>query len=189
MSFSPEIKEKIDQFAEEQLQHYLEEAEMTYMDKLRWEIGQTRSKIMAKLGKLKGHSETSLEVQNDMIIYMSNYMNDLIAEGFSEQGAFERAKEELKFCCEIAKSADLQERFAEHDESRDPADYGAVGLFYAGFLSFGFSIGALAGFLGSGGREVFLSGGWIDTLIGVAVGVIIGLGMGFINNAILVLKK
>ncbi len=107
MSFSPEIKEKIDEFARELLQYYLEEAEMTYMEKLRWEIGQTKNKIMARLGKLKSRSETSLEVQNDMIIHMSNYMNDLIAEGFSEQGAFERAKEELKFCCETAKYADL----------------------------------------------------------------------------------
>ncbi|HHV35598.1 MAG TPA: hypothetical protein GXX59_08490, partial [Syntrophomonadaceae bacterium] len=113
----------------------------------------------------------------------------LIAEGFSEQGAFERAKEELKFCCETAKYADLQERFAEHSENRYPTGYESIGLFYAGFISFGLSIGALAGFLGSGGREMFLSGGWIDTLFGVVVGVIIGLGMGLISNAILVLKK
>ncbi len=189
MSFSHEIKEKINQFAKEQSQHYLEEAEMTYMEKLRRKTYQTKSKIMAKLAKLKSRSETSLEAQNDMILYMSDYMNDLIAEGLSEREAFERAKEELKFRSETVKSADLQERFAEYFENRNPADYEAIGLFYAGFMFFGLSIGALAGFLDSGGRETFLSGGWINTLIGVIVGIIIGMGLGLISNAIIVLKK
>lgn len=189
MSFSHEIKEKINQFAKEQSQHYLEEAEMTYMEKLQRKTYQTKSKIMAKLAKLKSRSETSLEAQNDMILYMSDYMNDLIAEGLSEQEAFERAKEELKFRSETAKSADLQERFAEYFKNHSPADYEAIGLFYAGFMFFGLSIGALVGFLSSGGRAMFLSGGWIDTLIGVIVGVIIGMGFGLICNAVIVLKK
>jgi len=36
---------------------------------------------------------------------------------------------------------------------------------------------------------MFISGGWLDTLIGVIVGIIIGLGLGLISNAIIVLKK
>ena len=189
MSFSREIKEKINQFAKEQSQRYLNEAELTYLEKLRRKTGQTKSKVMAKLEKLKSRSETSLEAQNDMILYMSDYMNDLLAEGYSEEEAFARAKEELKFPGETAKSADLQERFAEYYESRDPADYEAIGLFYAGFMFFGFSIGALIGFLGSGGREMFVAGGWIDTLIGAVIGGIIGIGFGLISHALIVLKK
>lgn len=189
MSFSYEIKQKINQFAKEQSQNYLEEAEMTYMEKLRQKTGQTKSRIIKKLSKFKSHSDTSLEAQNDMILYMSDYMNDLIAEGLSEQEAFERAKEELKFRSETPKSADLQDRFAVYYENRDPADYEAVGLFYAGFIFFGTSIGALVGFLGSGGREMFPSGGWIDTLIGTIAGIIIGMGLGLISNAIIVLKN
>ncbi|GIP36583.1 hypothetical protein [Paenibacillus sp. J2TS4] len=189
MSFSRELKEKMNQFAKEQSQHYLEEAEMTYMEKLRRKTGQAKSKIMAKLEKFKSRSETSLEAQNDMIIYMSDYMNDLIAEGLSEREAFERAKEDLTFRSETAKSSDLQEQFAKYFENRDPADYEAIGLFYAGFMFLGSSIGALVGFLGSGGREKFLTGGWIDTLTGVIVGATIGIGMGLISNAIITLKK
>lgn len=189
MSFSHEIKDKITQFAKEQSQHYLEEAEMTYMEQLRRKTGQTKNKVMAKLAKLKSRSERSLEAQNDMILYMSDYMKDLISGGLSEKEAFERAKEELKFRSETAKSADLQERFAEYYENRDPADHEAIGLFYAGFMFFGLSIGALTGFLGSGGRAMFLSGGWIDTVIGVVVGTIIGMGLGLISNAIIVLKN
>lgn len=189
MSFSHEMKDKINQFAREQSQHYLEEAEMTYMEKLKRKTGQTRNKVAAKLAKFKSRSETSLEAQNDMILYMSDYMNDLIAEGFSEEEAFGRAKEELKFPSETEKSADLQERFAEYYKNCDPVDYEAIGLFYAGFLFFGLSAGALIGFLGGGGRETFLSGGWIDTLIGVGVGTIVGIGLGLISNAIILLKK
>ena len=56
-------------------------------------------------------------------------------------------------------------------------------------MFFGTSAGALVGFLGSGGKEKFLSGGWIDTLIGVIVGGIIAMGLRLISNAIIVLKK
>lgn len=189
MSFSSDIKEKIIQFAKEQSQHYLEEAEMTYMEKLRRKTGQAKSKFMSKLAKLKSRSETSLEAQNDMILYMSDYMNDLIAEGISEQEAFERAKDELTFRSETEKSADLQEQFAKYYENRDPADYEAIGLFYAGFMFFGISIGALIGFLGGGGRGMFLSGGWIDTIIGAIVGFIIGMGLGLISNGVIALKQ
>ncbi|WP_054950428.1 hypothetical protein [Numidum massiliense] len=189
MSFSPKIKEKMNQFAKEQSRHYLEEAEMTYLEKLRRKTGQAKNKFMAKLAKFKSRSETSLEAQNDMVLYMSDYMNDLIAEGLSEQEAFARAQEELTFRSESAKSADLQERFAEYYKNRDPADYEAIGLFYAGFMFFGLSTGALIGFLGSGGREMFLAGGWIDTLIGAIVGVTTGMGLGLISNAMIVLKN
>ncbi|HHY28434.1 MAG TPA: hypothetical protein GX523_17170 [Desulfitobacterium dehalogenans] len=189
MSFSKEIREKINQFAKEQSQHYLEEAEMTYLEKLRRKTGETKSKVTAQLAKLKNRSERAVEAQNDMILYMSDYMNDLIAEGYSEQEAFKRAKEELRFRSETAKSADLQERFAEYYLNLNPADYEAVGLFYAGFLFFGIAIGTLTGFLGSGGRAMFLAGGWIDTLIGTAVGITVGIGLGLISNAIISLKK
>lgn len=189
MSFSREVKEKMNQFAQEQSQHYLEEAEMTYMEKLRRKTGQAKNKLLKKLAKFKNRSETSLEAQNDMIIYMSDYMNDLIAGGLSEREALERAKADLAFRSETARSSDLQERFERYFENRDPADYEAIGLFYAGFLFLGSAIGALVGFLGSGGRGNFLAGGWIDTLTGVVVGAVIGIGMGLISNAIITLKK
>ena len=81
---------------------------MTYMEKLRQEIGRGKKKVRSALGKLKSRSEASLEAENDMVLYMSDYMNDLIAEGLSEQEAFERAKDELKFRSETEKSADLR---------------------------------------------------------------------------------
>lgn len=189
MSFSRETMDKIRRFAKEQSQFYLDEAEMTYMERLRRKGDQTKDKIMAKLAKFKGRSDTAVDAQNDMILYMSDYMKDLIADGLTEQEAFECAVEELAFRSDSAKSADLSERFAAYYENLSPADYEAVGLFYAGFLFLGVAPGALVGFLGSGGREMFLSGGWIDTLIGALVGGTIGLGFGLISNAIIALKR
>ncbi|MCD4840210.1 hypothetical protein LRS37_15355 [Neobacillus sedimentimangrovi] len=189
MNFSNEMKEKIKQFAKEQSQYYLEEAEMTYLEKLQHQIGQTKRKVTNKLSKLKTRSNVSIDVQNDLILYMSDYMNDLMEKGVSEQEAFEHAKEELKFQSETTRSSDLKDKFAEYYENFNPADHEAIGLFYAGFMFFGMSIGGLIGFIGSGGRDLFLSGGWIDTLIGTAIGGIIGIGLGLISNAIIVLKK
>lgn len=188
-NLSDEIREEIKQFAREQSQHYLEEAEMTYLEKLQHKIGQTKSKFANKLSKLKSRSNVSLDVQNDLIIYMSDYMKDLMEEGLSEQEAFERAKEELKYSNESARAADLHDRFAEYYKNYDPADYEVIGLFDAGFMFIGLSIGALSGFISGGGRGMFLSGGWIDTLIGGVAGIIIGLGIGQISHAIIVLKK
>ena len=189
MNFSNEMKERIKQFAKEQSQYYLEEAEMTYLEKLQHQIGQTKRKVTNKLSKLKTRSNVSIDVQNDLILYMSDYMNDLMEKGVSEQEAFERAKEELKFQSETSRSSDLKDKFVEYYENFNPADHEAIGLFYAGFMFFGISVGGLIGFIASGGRDLFLSGGWIDTLIGTAVGGIIGIGLGLISNAIIVLKK
>jgi len=189
MSFSRETMDKIRKFAKEQSRYYLEDAEMTYMEKMRRKSAQTRDRIVKKLAKFKNRSETALEAQNDMILYMSDYMNDLIAQGYSEQEAFERARQDLQFRSDSDKSADLKERFTEYYENLDPAASEAIGLFYAGFLFFGVAIGGLAGFIAGGGKDAFLSGGWIDTLVGVLVGGVIGLGFGMISNAVVALKN
>jgi hypothetical protein len=189
MNFSDEMKGKIKQFAKEQSQYYLEEAEMTYLEKLKYKTGQIRSRVTSKLSKLKSQSNMSMEAQNDMILYMSDYMKDLMEEGLSEQEAFERAKEALKFRSETTVSNDLKKRFEEYYENLDIAHHEAIGLFYAAFMFIGVSIGALIGFIASGGKEMFFSGGWIDVLVGVIIGGIIGIGFGLISNAIILLKK
>lgn len=79
MRFSRETEERINRFAKEQSQHYLDAAEMTYMEKLRRKTGQTQQKIGRKLSRFKGSPDQAREAQNDMILYMSDYMNDLIA--------------------------------------------------------------------------------------------------------------
>jgi hypothetical protein len=61
VNFNQETRKKIEQFAKEQSQYYLQEAEMTYMEKLRQEIGRGKKKVRSALGKLKSRSEASLE--------------------------------------------------------------------------------------------------------------------------------
>lgn len=189
MSFDRDTMAQMKKFAREQSRYYLEDAEMTYMEKLRHKSAQTKDRVVAKLAKFKNRSDTALDAQNDLMLYMGDYMKDLMAKGYSEQEAFEQAKKELQFRSETARSADLQERFAAYYENLDPAAYEAIGLFYAGFLFFGVAGGALAGFIGSGGREMFLAGGWIDTLIGVLIGGTVGIGFGLISNAVIALKR
>ncbi len=189
MNFSNETKQKINQFAKEQSQNYLEEAEMTYLEILRAKTNQTKHKITRKLARFKGSSDQAMEARNDMILYMSDYMNDLMSKGFSEEEAFEKAKEELAATGNSEFQTGLQERISQYYVERDPAEYETIGLMYAGFLFLGIAIGALAGFLASGGVPAFSGEGWIYTLVGTGVGLFIGLGLGEISHGIIVAMK
>ncbi|MDR3288773.1 MAG: hypothetical protein LBT22_05035 [Peptococcaceae bacterium] len=188
MSFSQETQRKMDQFAREQSRRYLEAAEMTYLEKLREKSGRSKRKIGAKLARFKGTSDKGLEAQNDMTLYMSDFMQDLISQGISEQDAFARAREALS-ADESEQAADLHARFRQYYQNRDPADYEAVGLLYGGFLFIGLAVGALIGFLASGGVPAFLKSGWIYTLAGIAAGAMIGIGLGLLSNALIVTLK
>lgn len=189
MSYSHEIQQKINRFAKEQAQLYLEEAEMTYLEKLRRKTGQTKREIGRKLARFKGSSEQGREAQNDMILYMSDYISDLISQGLSEQDAFERAKEELSASGDSNRHAELHDRLRQYYENLGPEYVEAVGLLYGGFLFIGIVAGTLVGYVTSGGRPEFLSGGWIDTLIGTGAGAFLGIALGLISNAIVVVTK
>jgi len=189
MSISRETQEKINKFAKEQSQNYLNAAEMTYMEKLRKKAGQTKQKIGTKMLRFKGASSFAHEAHNDMILFMSDYMSDLMSRGLSEQEAFEKAKEELAASEETNLNINLEERFQQYYENRNPADFEAVGLFYGGFLFIGIIIGALVGYAISGGRQEFLSGGWIDTLVGIGAGALLGIGFGEISHAVITVKR
>ena len=189
MSFSHETQEKINQFAKEQSLHYINAAEMTHMENLRRKAGQVRKKIGTKLSRFKGVSSYAQDAQNDMILFMSDYMSDLISKGLSEQQALEKAKEELSTSGESVFNAGIQERFLQYYENRNPADFEAVGLLYGGFLFAGIVIGVLAGYIISGGRQEFMSGGWIDTLVGTGAGALLGIGLGAISHAIITIKR
>lgn len=59
------------------------------------------------------------------------------------------------------------------------------GLIYGGFITIGIAGGALSGYLYGGGHKKFLSGGWADTFVGSMAGLITGIGLGKIVNAVL----
>ena len=59
------------------------------------------------------------------------------------------------------------------------------GLIYGGFIIIGIAAGALSGYFCGGGHKKFLSGGWADTFAGSMAGLMIGIGLGKIANAVL----
>ena len=59
------------------------------------------------------------------------------------------------------------------------------GLIYGGFIIIGIAAGALSGYICGGGHKKFLSGGWADTFAGSIAGLMIGIGLGKIVNAVL----
>ena len=189
MSFSHETKQKINQFAREQAQRYLQEAEMTYLEKLRRKTGQAKQKLEKRLARFKGSSEQGREAQNDLIVYMSDYMSDLMSQGLSEQEAFEKAKEELTSQGNSNIHLELHERFEQYYENLNPADYEAIGLFYGGFMFFGIAAGTMIGFITSGGVPTFSEEGWIYTLVGTGAGIVTGLGFGLISHALIVTRN
>ena len=188
MDFNQDTQQKIEQFAKEQSQRYLDAAEMTYMEKIRSKTDSAKRKIDAKMARFRVSSEQAEDARDDLILYMSDYMGDLMSSGLSEQEAFEKAKAELSASSESGNSADLHDRYRSYYEGMDPSGYEAVGLFYAGFSTLGLVLGAFIGFLVSGGRTEFLGGGWIDTLIGAVVGVLLGVAFAQIVHAVLARK-
>ena len=188
MSFSHETQEIINEFAKEQSGYYLDAAEMTYMEKLRKKAGQNKQKAGRKLSRFRQKSIHSIEAQNDLILFMSDYINDLISKGLTEQEALAKAREELAASGEAEPNIELRERYQQYFENQDPAIYQAVGLFSGGFLFVGLITGALIGYIISGGRQEFLSGGWIDTLIGTGAGALFGIGLGEISHAVITVR-
>lgn len=69
-------------------------------------------------------------------------------------------------------------------ENHAPSSHEVTGLIYRGFITIGTVSGALTGYISSGGRQRFSSGGWIDTFIGMAAGLMIGVGFGQLGSAL-----
>lgn len=185
MSISHETQQRVNQFAKEQSRYYLDAAEMTYMEKLRRKTDSTKRKINTRLARFKGSSGQAIDAQNDLILYMSDYISDLVAKGVSEQEAYEKAEDELAATGDSDFHSTIQERYRQYYENYDPASLETAGLLYGGFVTLGMVIGALAAYILGGGRQEFLNGGWIDTLIGAGAGILLGAGLGQISHAII----
>ena len=189
MKFSHEITQKINSFAKEQSQFYLEEAQMTYLEKLRKEARETKRNLGAELSRFKVRSTQSVDAQNDMIIYMSDYIADLMNRGMSEKDAFEKAKTELTASGDSEFLSNLNEKLQHFYGNQHPAIYEAIGLFYGGSVIVGMVLGGLISYVLSGGWREFINGGWIDVSIGVGVGILFGVGVGVFCHAFIAKKQ
>lgn len=74
------------------------------------------------------------------------------------------------------------------DETHDSSNQEVIRMLYSGFITIGLSMGALTGYISGGGRKKFLWGGWKDTLVGTAAGLMIGLGFGHLGHALLTMR-
>jgi len=217
MTISDETKKRIEDFSREQSRFYLDRAHMTYWEKLQSKAEQTQRKVVQKASQFKFRSQQSEEAQGDLMLYMNDFVEDLIAQGATEDEAFARARREL--ACDSGTNAalNLQDLYAEKIFGFEPFDVfgnempgfmggtdmthsqgtrGAVthtllsgmiiGFLFAGFTILGVIVGALIGFLGSGGIPEFLADGWIATIIGLVVGAVIGVGLALLCSALVV---
>lgn len=189
MSFSKETEQKIARFAREQSWNYLDEAEMTYLEKLRKKAGKAGDKIGQKMARFKHNSDQAEEARDDLFLYMNDYMNDLISQGMPEEEAFEKAKAELATSGGGGgddRHAEFHERMRRYYENLDPSVYESVGVLYGGFLFLGIAAGALIGFIAGGALPGLHQNGWAYTLIGTGVGAFAGIGIGLISHAIII---
>jgi len=129
--------------------------------------------------------------------YLKDGILDLMVAGYSEEEA-------LKMTVEKFDEAELQENFS--DFMKEFEDFGmeeyemevkqwyakngeVIGLFYGAFTTLGMTIGAFIGFVTGGGVSGFLETGWIQTLIGLFMGIMFGSGLGLVSHAFIVIKR
>ncbi|NLN50227.1 MAG: hypothetical protein GX149_01200 [Acholeplasmataceae bacterium] len=181
MNLSKEIETKIKVFAKEQAKHYFREAESQYLEK--------GSKVFRRKLSAEQKSKTLLEVEDDLTLYTIDVMAELVAKGLSEEEAFEVAKEKLGHQKFDSKLVTIQKKAKEYYQKFHISDFTAFGILFVSLLIAGSVLGILIGFIAGGGKESFLEGGWIDTLIGLFAGATIAFACGMIIGATKLWKK
>ena len=174
MSMNEHTKKEIQTFAREHALDYLDAAEMSYLEQLKAKARQTKSKAKSQLARFKSTSDKALEAQSDLALYMSDYINDLMSQGMSEEAALAQAKEALSAAEDSEHQAAIQARMASHWEMNDPKLYEMIGLVYGGLTVFGLALGGLIG---------WLFGGWLNFAVGGAVGTLFGACFGLLAHA------
>lgn len=186
MSISAETKKKIDQFAKEQAAYYLEDAELSYLEKLRKKGALTKEKVARKLDRFRNSTGRSHDAQGELILYVTDSMADLMAEGLSEQDALEKAKERLAFRNENTYTDALKDKYRAYYMEMPLGVQEAIGLLYGAMVILGAVLGGVAGFFL--GTYVFSYPLWASILVSAAVGVGLGLPVAMLKNASIIRK-
>lgn len=169
--------------------------ELTYQEHLQMKMEQTRKKLSAKYQRQKyklGFGSKNNDFVEEIKTYLAESIADYMREGHGEEEALKRTMDQFD---EAELRPDFESFMKEFDDfGMDQMEWyakngEAIGLFYGGFMFLGIAIGALVGFLSSGGVPSFLQEGWIYTLVGTGVGMFIGMGLGLLSNALIAVLK
>ena len=185
---SSETQRRIDGFAREQSRHYLDRAGMTYWEKLGDKVERTRGKAGRKLARLRLRSPQSLDSEADLSAYMGDFIADLMAQGLSEEQAFQQATAELAYDSGSEESDDLadlyRQRFLEaweQDWDGGLPPGAGYGLYYSGCSLVGLVTGAAAGFYT--GLVCFSGWLWLAAAVGGLAGAVLGIGCAMLLHA------
>jgi len=162
---------------------------MTYKELLQAKLEQRRGKVKNKVDRYRrklsmkpGNADFAEEIRT----YLKEGVIDLMKDGSSEEEAIEITLKKFD-------EAELNQSFAEFAKAFGgfgmeeymtewyAKNGDAIGLFYAAFVVLGTSMGAFGGYL--------LGHTWQNTLIGLAVGLFSGIGLGLLSNAILAARR
>ena len=188
MSFSDETQRQIEKFAKEQSAYYLESAEMSILDRLKYKSRSVRSKTEEKIKKITGDTSVKKEASDDMYLFMSDYISDLTEKGMDESEAFEKAKSELAFSAAPSQTERLQKKYEDYYENIDPAYAEAVGLYYGAGVIIGAACGFIAGI--AAGPLIYKNISFAAAAAaGTLFGVMLGIGFGMLKNASLLKKN
>lgn len=174
MKISKELENKIINFSKEQSIKYVEDL---------------KNENLKKNDSYSCNKNTIKEAQNDMIIYMSDYISDLMSKGLTESEAFLLAKEKLINEDKENIQNNLNDKVKEYYENFDSKTHEVIGTIYGGFILFFLVVGALIGYFISYDINSFTKIGWIYTLVGGIVGILIGTSFGLIIQGIIISKR
>lgn len=177
---SDETRGKIDKFAVEQAGYYLDDAEKTYIEKLKSKGITAKNKLQAKAAKFKLKSASVSNAKNDMVEYMTDYINDLTAGGMDESEAYLKAAENLKYDGQKSEQG-FAEKFNKYYEEMSPAAYEAIGLYYGAFVIIGLIFGAVCG--AALAVYVFNINAVAGAVSGALAGLFLGAACGMLKHA------
>jgi len=174
MTISDETGKRVAEFAQEQSRHYLDRTQMTYWEKAQAKVDKTKRKAEAKAAKFKMRSAQAQDAQDDLAGYMTDFIEDLVAQGMAEEEAYARACTEFAHDSKTSAADDLYEHYAEkyYDQFSDQfsENYNPVG-----FMG-GWGTEAGNGFMGSA-AGLYYSG---CSIVGIILGALIGTVLGFV---------
>jgi len=188
-TLSKETLQKLDKLVERVARKagYTGHGGETYQEHLqsRLELGKHSQRHSRSMRKPVAKS-TRKDLAEEIRTYLRDGLSDLMKEGHSEKEALQITMDkfdEAEHRPDFAGFMDAFDGFGieEYTEQWYMVNGEVIGLFYGGFVFLGLTIGGFAGYLAS--RSL------IDAAIGLAFGGCIGIGLGLISHALIVLLK